>query len=205
MTTVDEGRAAAVSVTGSDLAVSLIDLPSHEIVAVSDSLLGMLDSDRGQMIGCPIETFVAGNHLEVLSLLASGHLDGAEADRMVKGLDEATFGFGFVLRSMTDSDATEVQATDIDQVLRRLSEYLLVEQSQMPLAQLPTSTELPALSQLSSREWEVLVRHHTGASPADITLALGGDSRTIQLHFKSILDKLGVDTPDELTSLLTSE
>ena len=39
---------------------------------------------------------------------------------------------------------------DIDQVLRRLGEYLLVEQSQMPPAQLPTSIELPALSRLSS-------------------------------------------------------
>jgi PAS domain S-box-containing protein len=330
MTTVDEGRAAAVSVTGSDLAVSLIDLPSHEIVAVSDSLLGMLDSDRGQMIGCPIETFVAGNHPEVLSLLASGHLDGAEADRMVKGLDGSTFpvhawahvlgsrrparyavllvldrrpvtaapirsegapvygavdvqwridhvssgvdallgyapddlagvwlsrlihpddfpqlfaglaatsgsrlgalvrvrllradgawrpcrmrlaplthppGFGFILRSMTDPDPTQAQSADIDLALRRLSEYLLVEQSQMPPAQLPTSTELSALSRLSSSEWEVLVRHHTGASPGDIGVALGGDSRTIQVHFNSILDKLGVGTRDELASLLAS-
>ena len=328
MTTIEEGRAAAASVTRSDLAVLLVDLPSQEIIAASNSLLELLDSDRGQMIGCRIQTFVAGSHPQVLSLLASGHLDGAEADRMVKGLDGETFpvhawahvlgskrparyaimlvldrrpvpavpsvteavpvyaavdvqwridhvssgvdallgyapddlagvslsrlihpddfpqlfaglaatsvsrlgalvrvrlrrtdgvwrpcamrlaplakppGFAFVLRSVTDPDPIEGQTADVDQVLRRLSEYLLVEQSQMPPAQLPTSIELPALSHLSSTEWEVLIRLHTGATPADISLALGRDSRTIQLHSDSILNKLGVGSPDELMSLL---
>ena len=113
-------------------------------------------------------------------------------------------GFGFILRPVSGADPIEGPTADVDQVLARLSEYLLVEQSQMPPTQLPTSSELPALGQLSSTEWEILVRFNTGASLDDISYALRRDPRTVRLHLSSIFEKLGVSTTDELAALLAT-
>jgi DNA-binding NarL/FixJ family response regulator len=93
---------------------------------------------------------------------------------------------------------------NVDEVLQRLHDYLLVEQSLSTPAQLPTSSELPALGELSSTEWEILLRLNTGAVPEDIGAALGRDPRTIDLLVGSICDKLGVSSTEELMSLLAS-
>jgi DNA-binding CsgD family transcriptional regulator len=113
-------------------------------------------------------------------------------------------GFGFLLRAQTDLAVVDETTANVDEVLQRLHDYLLAEQSMSSPAQLPTSSELSTLGQLSSTEWEVLLRLNTGAEPEDIGAALRRDPRTIRLHLASIFEKLGVSTRDELLSLLAS-
>jgi DNA-binding CsgD family transcriptional regulator len=151
---------------------------------------------------------LAATHTSRLGALARVRLRQADgtwrACRMrIAPLSQAP-GFGFILRPLNDADPNEGPTADVDEVLHRLSEYLLTEQSQLPPTQLPTSSELPALGQLSSTEWEILIRLNTGASRDDISYALRRDPRTVSLLLSSIFEKLGVSNTEELLLLLAT-
>ena len=81
------GPAAAEAVNSSDLAVAQVDLATHRIVAASDAVAAMVGLDRTQLVGRLITEFVEGELTGGLPLLATGRLEGFEAQRQIRRAD----------------------------------------------------------------------------------------------------------------------
>jgi PAS domain-containing protein/DNA-binding CsgD family transcriptional regulator len=320
-------QSAIATVSASVQPVVLIELPSQEIVAVSDRVLAMLEATREQLIGRPAADFVAQEPSGALTLLATGRLDGAEAGRILAGpdgdilpvrawahvlgrqrppryaiillvesaskraaqpddedvrvfgvvddtwridhisstvtdllgylpedlagrpltnfvhdddipeiltglasahnskLDTLTRirllrsddrwqetrmrvgslarapGFGFVLRALPDPPSPE--PTDgLEEFLACMSGERLADAEIMPGPFIPTSRQLPSLTELNSKQWEILVRLASGAPEDQVARSLDVDLDEVRRHLLLIFVKLGVTDVGELTDLL---
>jgi PAS domain S-box-containing protein len=111
-------------------------------------------------------------------------------------------GFGFVLRALTEmsSDPT----AGLHEFLAQVSGETLADVALMPGPQMPTSIQLPALANLSSQQWEILVRVNTGASEQQIAAALHLGPNIVRSHLSAIFETLGVHSTRELVNLLAS-
>jgi hypothetical protein len=76
--------AAAAAVTGSALAVAQVDLATHRIVAASGPMVGL---DPADLVGRLVTDFVEGEASGGLPLLATGRLEGFEAQRRLRRAD----------------------------------------------------------------------------------------------------------------------
>ena len=65
-----------------------------------------------------------------------------------------------------------------------------------------TTLELPGLSTLTAKEWEVFISLCDGARTAAIAKQLGISASTARNHLKAIFRKLGVTSQLELLALL---
>ena len=81
--------AAAEAVNSSGLAVAQVDLATHRVVAASDAACAMVGLDRTQLVGRFVTDFVEGELSGALPLLATGRLEGFEAQRQIRRADGA--------------------------------------------------------------------------------------------------------------------
>jgi PAS domain S-box-containing protein len=84
-----DGPAAAAAVSSSTLAVAQVDLATHRIVAASVAAGAMLGLDRTNLVGRLVTDFVEGELTGGLPLLATGRLEGFEAQRRLRRADGA--------------------------------------------------------------------------------------------------------------------
>ena len=78
------GPATVEAVNGSAIAVAEIDLATRRVVAASDAAAAMVGLDRAQIIGRPVSDFVDGEPTGGIPLLATGQLEGFEAQRRLR-------------------------------------------------------------------------------------------------------------------------
>ncbi len=84
-----DGPAAVAAVAGSALAVVQVDLATHRIVAASRSAGVMVGLDPADLVGRVVTDFVVGEASGGLPLLATGRLEGFEAERRLRRADGA--------------------------------------------------------------------------------------------------------------------
>src|SRR6202034_4823185 len=70
------------------------------------------------------------------------------------------------------------------------------------LATLPSAARPPALTRLTAREWEILIRLVGGERVAIMAGDLVVSQSTVRNHLSSIFSKLGVHSQTELVRLL---
>ena len=81
--------AAAEAVNSSGLAVAQVDLATHRVVAASDAACDLVGLDRIHLVGRLVTDFVEGEPTGALPLLATGRLEGFEAERQIRRADGA--------------------------------------------------------------------------------------------------------------------
>jgi PAS domain S-box-containing protein len=84
-----DSPAAMEAVNSSGLAVAQVDLATHRVVAASETAAEMVGLDRTQVVGRLVTDFVEGEPSGGLPLLATGRLEGFEAQRQIRRADGA--------------------------------------------------------------------------------------------------------------------
>jgi DNA-binding CsgD family transcriptional regulator/PAS domain-containing protein len=82
-----DAELTADAVSRSGLSVAQVDLATHRLVAVSDSAAALLGADPPELLGRLVSDFVDGEPTGALPLLATGRLDGFEAQRRIRRVD----------------------------------------------------------------------------------------------------------------------
>jgi PAS domain-containing protein len=185
----------------------------HISSTVTD-LLGYLPED---LAGRPLTNIVHDDDIpEILTGLARVHhskLDTLTRVRLLRS-DERwqqtrmrvgplarAPGFGFVLRALPDPPSPEPTA-GLEEFLACMSGERLADAEIMPSPRIPTSRQLPALTELNSKQWEILVRLASGASEDQVARSLRLDPDETRRHMLVIFLKLGVTDLGELTDVL---
>jgi PAS domain S-box-containing protein len=112
--------------------------------------------------------------------------------------------FAFALSPVgedTDTDAGRVR--ELEDHLRRIAREVTASGVAAMGAGVPTALEVPALAQLTSREYEIVVRLVSGQRVPAIARHLFLSESTIRNHLTSAYRKLGVGSQGELIELLT--
>jgi DNA-binding CsgD family transcriptional regulator/PAS domain-containing protein len=110
--------------------------------------------------------------------------------------------FGFVLRSAGATSSHDDLHLGLKRQLELLAHEVRVAAMAMSSPAAPTVGELPALADLTSREWEVVVRLMNGARVPTISRELGLSPSTVRNHLSSIFHKLDVRSQAELLETL---
>ena len=82
-----DGPEAIAAVAASALAVAQVDLATHRIVSASAAAAAMVGLDRTELVGRLVTDFVEGEGTGGLPLLATGRLEGFEAQRRLRRAD----------------------------------------------------------------------------------------------------------------------
>jgi PAS domain-containing protein/DNA-binding CsgD family transcriptional regulator len=185
----------------------------HISSTVTD-LLGYLPEE---LAGRPLTNIVHDDDIpEILTGLARVHnskLDTLTRVRLLRSDDRwqktrmrvgplaRAPGFGFVLRALPDPPSPEPTA-GLEEFLAGLSGERLADEEIMPSQRIPTSRQLPSLTELNSKQWEILVRLASGASEDQVARSLHLDHKEVRRHLLVIFVNLGVTDVGELTDLL---
>jgi DNA-binding CsgD family transcriptional regulator len=93
----------------------------------------------------------------------------------------------------------------LEQHLRRIAGELEGSGVVSGFGRMPDPTELPAIGELSGRQWEVLTRLLRGERVPGIAKALFVSQSTVRNHLAEIYRKLGVHSQEELLALLRAD
>ena len=100
---------------------------------------------------------------------------------------------------------SRTERSRLDMELQRITHDLGVAGVVPRLGRLPDVTRVPALSALTTREWEVLVLLLEGQRVAYIAAELYVSQSTVRNHLSSIFSKLGVHSQAHLIRLLSQD
>jgi DNA-binding NarL/FixJ family response regulator len=95
------------------------------------------------------------------------------------------------------------RADDLERRLRRISEELRVAGFGSGASDVDGPRELPELAELSSRQWEVLERLLRGERVPGIAGRMFLSQSTVRNHLAAIYRHLGVNSQEELLTLLS--
>jgi PAS domain S-box-containing protein len=113
--------------------------------------------------------------------------------------------FAFALSSITTAHRfDEDRARELEDHLRRIAREIAASGVAAWSTRMPTAAELPEISQLTSREYEIVVRLATGERVPGIARALFLSESTVRNHLTSVYRKFGVHSQNDLMSRLHS-
>ena len=110
--------------------------------------------------------------------------------------------FAFTLRPSWVPTSGADRDQELKQHLDRLAHEVKMAAASMSPARAPTVRDMPSLSSLTTREWEVLVRLADGARARTIAKDLGLSVGTVRNHLSGVFQKLGVTSQAELLERL---
>jgi PAS domain S-box-containing protein len=113
--------------------------------------------------------------------------------------------FAFALSPIpSDHTADPGRARELEEHLRRIAREVAASGVAAWSTTMPTSLEVPELSRLSSREYEIVVRLASGDRVPTIARSLFLSESTVRNHLTSVYRKFGVHSQTELMSRLHS-
>jgi DNA-binding CsgD family transcriptional regulator len=132
--------------------------------------------------------------------------DWAELDCIITRLaDQAlTFGFACSLPAGGDGDKSG-RAAALERHLWRIAREVEMSGVVAGFSRVPDPKEVPGLSDLSGRQWEVLTRLLRGERVPAIARALFVSQSTVRNHLTDIFRKLGVHSQAGLLELLRTD
>lgn len=115
-----------------------------------------------------------------------------------------TFGFACSLRAAGDEGDTG-RAAALERHLWRIAREVELSGVAAGFSRVPDPAEVPGLSQLSRRQWEVLTRLLRGERVPAIARALFVSQSTVRNHLTDMFRKLGIHSQAELLELLRTD
>jgi PAS domain S-box-containing protein len=113
--------------------------------------------------------------------------------------------FAFAVTPLTTDVVPErVRARELEEHLRRIAREIAASGVAALSTTMPTSIELPELSRLTSREYEIVVRLASGDRVPAIARGLFLSESTVRNHLTSVFRKFGVHSQHELMGRLHS-
>ncbi|MDT7547842.1 MAG: hypothetical protein QOE84_236 [Actinomycetota bacterium] len=114
-------------------------------------------------------------------------------------------GLAFALsRASGDRFSDKLRVRELEERLRRIAQEVSASGVVSLATTLPTSAEVPAFDQLTTREYEIVVRLSSGERVATIARGLFLSESTVRNHLTSVYRKLGVRSQIELMTWLRS-
>lgn len=112
---------------------------------------------------------------------------------------------GFVLLPFADTPKSVPpnRAGQLEQHLLRIAQEVLASGILERIGQMPSPAELPQLSELTTRQWDVLARLMRGQRIPTIAAEMFVSQSTIRNHLSAIFKHFGVHTQAELLALLS--
>jgi PAS domain S-box-containing protein len=114
--------------------------------------------------------------------------------------------FGIVISAEPIEDApavhTDSRVAELEQALWRIAREVQAAGIVDGMHRLPDDSEVPGISELSTRQWDVLTRLLRGERVPQIAKALYVSQSTVRNHLAAIFRKLGVHSQAELIALL---
>jgi len=113
--------------------------------------------------------------------------------------------FTFMLRPVIADDAEADLAQQLRERLARIAYEANAATTLATTAALPQATQIPGLSQLTTREWQVVTELQRGARGTDVARAMNLAPSTVRNHLASVYRKLGVGSQVELLATLSRQ
>jgi DNA-binding CsgD family transcriptional regulator len=110
--------------------------------------------------------------------------------------------FAFVLGEFALKDGGAHSAHDLEQTLARIAHQVHSVTAARRTDAMPSVAELPALSKLTSREWEIVMLIRAEARIPEVARAMHLSASTVRNHLSAVYRKLGVHSLAELVVLL---
>jgi DNA-binding CsgD family transcriptional regulator len=111
--------------------------------------------------------------------------------------------FAFAVTPIASGVVPErARARELEEHLRRIAREIAASGVAALSTTMPTSIELPELSQLTSREYEIVVRLASGDRVPTIARSLFLSESTVRNHLTSVYRKFGVHSQHELMARL---
>lgn len=115
-------------------------------------------------------------------------------------------GFAFALSSVTAGPLVPTTRTrELEDHLRRIGREVTASGVAALASEMPTALEVPELSLLTAREYEIVVRLAGGERPPAIARRLFLSESTVRNHLTSVYRKFGVMSQGELLARLLPE
>jgi DNA-binding CsgD family transcriptional regulator len=111
--------------------------------------------------------------------------------------------FAFAVAGGSDPEPLAPRAQELEEHLRRIAREIAASGVAALSTSLPTSMEMPEISTLSTREYEIVVRLARGERVGMIARALFLSESTVRNHLTSVYRKFGVSSQHELLTRLS--
>jgi PAS domain S-box-containing protein len=116
---------------------------------------------------------------------------------------QAALAFAFAVTPITtDIVPEQARARELEEHLRRIAREIAASGVASLSRTMPTSIELPELSRLTSREYEIVVRLASGDRVPAIARGLFLSESTVRNHLTSVFRKFGVHSQHDLMARL---
>jgi DNA-binding CsgD family transcriptional regulator len=114
--------------------------------------------------------------------------------------------FAFALSALTPTPAApdQTRARELEEHLRRIAREVAASGVAAWSTTMPTSIEMPEISRLTTREYEIVVRLSSGERVPAIARALFLSESTVRNHLTSVYRKFGVHSQHDLIARLHS-
>jgi DNA-binding CsgD family transcriptional regulator len=113
--------------------------------------------------------------------------------------------FAFALSALTPNQVPDpARARELEEHLRRIAREVAASGVAAWSTTMPTSIEMPELSRLTTREYEIVVRLSSGERVPAIARALFLSESTVRNHLTSVYRKFGVHSQHDLIARLHS-
>jgi DNA-binding CsgD family transcriptional regulator len=114
-------------------------------------------------------------------------------------------GFAFVLAPLTIDLTGHDRVHDLEHRLARIAHEVHSAGASRGIGSMPSSGDVPDLSKLTSREWQIVMRLQAGERIEQVAKSLHLSPSTVRNHLTAIYRKLGVHGQAELLVLLLSD
>jgi DNA-binding CsgD family transcriptional regulator/PAS domain-containing protein len=186
---------------------------------ISADASALLGKDASDLYGASILTRVHPGDLGKL-LTALGHARSTGAGVCVRARFEARDGtwrwcralvtplgegpaFAFALTPLTiDLGGSDDRLRELEERLARIAQEVHSAAASRGIGAMPAGSEMPDLSKLTTREWQIVMRLKNGERIDQVAKALHLSASTVRNHLTSIYRKLGVHGQSELLVLL---
>ncbi|MCU1590791.1 MAG: Response regulator containing a CheY-like receiver domain and an DNA-binding domain [Frankiales bacterium] len=116
---------------------------------------------------------------------------------------QGPLAFAFALSPITATHTSDgPRARELEEHLRRIAREIAASGVAALSTTMPTSIEMPELSRLTSREYEIVVRLASGDRVPSIARGLFLSESTVRNHLTSVYRKVGVHSQDQLLARL---
>jgi len=110
--------------------------------------------------------------------------------------------FAFSIGSFDVRRTGDNTALELEQTLARIAREVHTARVAQSVGELPTLVDVPLLSRLTAREWEIAAMVRTGAGINEVARSLHLSPSTVRNHLSAIYGKLGVRSLPQLLVLL---